>query len=115
MAQALNSMLQHQSLLLGAAGVTAVVGAAALAGNKNPTADETMSTEKYKPGDDYKDNTSFAIDIVKELSKSGVRTTFADVKTLLSFVFEAASGKPVDDKEMMVRMAICVQQEWFDH
>ncbi|GIZ44782.1 hypothetical protein CKM354_000797100 [Cercospora kikuchii] len=108
MAQAFNSMLKHKSLLLGAAGVTAMVGAAALAGNKKPTADETMSTEKYKPGDDYKDTTSFAIDIVKELSKSGVSITFADVKTLLSFVFEAASGKPVDDKEMMMEKVIAI-------
>jgi hypothetical protein len=96
----LNSVFDKHPLLVGAAGVGAAMGAATMWNQKSDG--KPVTAEKYRPGDDYKDNVSLATDIVKELSMAGVHSSFHDIKTLLTFVFSAASGKPVDDREMMV-------------
>ncbi|EGP87976.1 unnamed protein product [Zymoseptoria tritici ST99CH_1A5] len=101
-----NPLTEHP-LFAGAAGLGAIAAAASLWSQKPPSP-EVSTTEKYRPGDDYTDNAHLAVDVVKELRKAGVHSTFHDIKTLLTFAFTAATHQPVDDRELMMEKVIAV-------
>ena len=47
-------------------------------------------------------NTFLAATLVKDLAKVGVKVSVTDIRTLLQFAFIAGSGRPVNDREMLV-------------
>ena len=83
----------------------AVAGATALGmlllwaarSSNQPKADDVELDDKLQ------NNTFLAATLVKDLTKVGVKISVKDVRTLLQFVFIAGSGRPVDDRELMVR------------
>ena len=94
-------MLEHQQLttygaVAGAAALgTLLLWAARSAGQSK--ADNVELDEKLQ------NNTFLAATLVKDLAKVGVKVSVTDIRTLLQFAFIAGSGRPVHDREMLVR------------